>query len=162
MTEPECIVPSDACITLREITAEDVNAILALSVKEDQSKLVASNAKSIAQAHFSAEAWFRAIYADETPVGFVMLYDPYLGRPTPKSPFYEVWRFMIDGRYQGRGFGCRAMELVITHVRTRPNADSLFLGHRREHGHAGGFYRKLGFEYTGNEADGEAEMRLIL
>jgi diamine N-acetyltransferase len=163
MSDLEPTVRQDARITLREITTENVNAILRLSVKEHQKQLVASNAVSIAQAHFHPEAWFRAIYADDTPVGFVMLYDAHLGENPPQHDYYEVWRFMIDARYQGRGFGRRAMELVIAHVKTRPNATVLFLGHRRDPGNAGGFYQKLGFEYTGSaEEGGDVEMRLVL
>jgi diamine N-acetyltransferase len=67
MSDLEPTVSQDARITLREVTAEDVNAILRLSVKEHQKQLVASNAVSIAQAHFRPEAWFRAIYADDIP-----------------------------------------------------------------------------------------------
>src|SRR5262245_49499422 len=137
MSNLELTVSHDARITLREVTAENVNAILRLAVQEHQKQLVASNAVSIAQAHFRPEAWCRAIYADDPPVGFVMLYDAHLGARPPQNDYYEVWRFMIDARYQGRGFGRRAMELVIAHVKTRPNAKVLFLGHRRETGHAG-------------------------
>jgi diamine N-acetyltransferase len=136
---------------------------LSLSLKGHQQQLVASNAISIAQAHFRPEAWFRTIYADDIPVGFVMLYDAHLGVHPPQHEYYGVWRFMIDARYQGRGYGRRAMELVIAHVKTRPNAKVLFLGHRREPGYAGGFYQKLGFEYTGNaEEGGDVEMSFVL
>jgi len=163
MRNIEPTVGQDARITLREVTAENVNAILQLSVHAHQKQLVASNAVSIAQAHFRPEAWFRAIYADDTPVGFVMLYDAPLGAHSPQHDYYEVWRFMIDARYQGRGFGRRAMALVIAHVKMRPNAKVLYLGHRRDPGNAGGFYQKLGFEYTGNaEEGGDVEMRLVL
>ena len=37
---------------------------------------------SIAEAHFSPLAWFRAVYAGDTPVGFVMLSDDPDGRGT--------------------------------------------------------------------------------
>ena len=61
-------------ITLKEITEETLRSVLELEVSKDQKKFVAPNAVSIAQAHFSKNAWFRAIYANDTPVGFVMLY----------------------------------------------------------------------------------------
>jgi diamine N-acetyltransferase len=130
MSESEPTVEQNARITLREVTAETVNEILNLSVKEHQQRLVASNAVSIAQAHFRPEAWFRAIYADDMPVGFVMLSDSHLGPQPPQHDIYEVWRCMIDARYQGKGFGRRAMEQIIAHVKTRPNAKRLYLGHR--------------------------------
>ena len=163
MHDVQHTVGPEAQVTLREVTADNVNAILKLTVKEHQKPLIASNAESIAQAHFRPEAWFRAIYADDTPVGFVMLYDAYLGAPPPQPTPYEVWRFMIDAQYQGRGFGRRALELVIAHVRTRPHATELWLGHRPVPGNAGGFYQKLGFTYTGKvEEGGDVEMRLVL
>jgi diamine N-acetyltransferase len=146
-------------VTLREITVGTVDEILRLKVAPHQENLVATNAKSIAQAHFHpGVAWFRAIYADETPVGFLMLYDE------PDKPEYYVWRFMIDERYQGRGYGRRAMGLLIEHVKTRPGATELLNGAYPRPGSAIPFYEKLGFVLTGkvDEADGELEMRLDL
>jgi diamine N-acetyltransferase len=53
-------------VTLREITHETLGAILKLKVAPSQESFVASNAVSIAQAHFQPEtAWFRGIYAGD-------------------------------------------------------------------------------------------------
>ena len=49
-----------------------------MKVKPEQEGLVAPNSVSIAEAHFWPTGWFRAIYADDTPVGFVMIDDHYL------------------------------------------------------------------------------------
>src|SRR5947209_3030079 len=62
----------DSAVTLREVTQENVRSICALEVGESQKNFVAPNATSIAEAHYSDKAWFRAIYADDTPVGFVL------------------------------------------------------------------------------------------
>ena len=56
-------------ITLRDVTQETFRSVAKLSVADDQKNFVAPNAFSIAEASFSDEAWFQAIYADETPVG---------------------------------------------------------------------------------------------
>ena len=153
---------ADSEVSLREITAETLGPILQLSVRADQKGFVAENAVSIAQAHFDEGAWFRAIYADETPVGFVLVHDENLREKPDKPDYYYLWRFMIDQRYQGRGFGLRGMQLLIEHVRTRPNAKQLFLHHEKGDSNAGPFYEKLGFEHTGVEEHGELEMRLVL
>jgi diamine N-acetyltransferase len=145
-----------ATVTLREVTAETVRDICDLSVAPEQTSYVASNAVSIAEAHFAPEAWFRAVYADETPVGFVMLY-----QDTAK-PEYSLWRFMVDARYQGRGFGKRALLLVIDHVRTLPGATELWLSYVPGAHAPVAFYRSLGFVETGAENEGELEMRLEL
>ncbi len=143
-------------VTLREINAETVRTICNLSVADNQKHFVAPNAISIAEAYFSEVAWFRAVYAGDDPVGFVMLYDD------PVKPEYYLWRFMIDQRYQGMGFGYQAMTLLIEHVRTRPNATELLTSVVEGEGSPQGFYEKLGFKLTGEYEDDEAVMRLEL
>jgi diamine N-acetyltransferase len=146
-------------ITLREITVDTVDEILRLKVAPHQEGFVATNAKSIAQAHYHPEiAWFRAIYAGDVPIGFVMVEDK------PAEHSYYLWRFMIAEAYQGRGYGRRALELVIEHVRTRPGATALHSGAYPGAGSAIPFYEKLGFVLTGevDQEDGELEMRLDL
>jgi diamine N-acetyltransferase len=149
-------------VTLREVTADNLQAVLALDVSEDQRPFVASDAKSIAEAHFHPEAWFRAICADQTPVGFLMLHDENL-RPEPRQrDFYFLWRLMIDASFQRMGFGRRALELLLAHVRTRPHAHTLLTSFRRGEGSPEGFYLGLGFCPTGKESHGEIELSLTL
>lgn len=118
MTHPDAPTLSKAsAVSLREVTRDNLREVLSLKVAPDQEKFVANNAVSIAQAHFYPEtAWFRAIYADETPVGFMMLSDD------ASKPEYFLWRLMLDARYQKFGFAARAMHLLFDYVRTRPNA----------------------------------------
>lgn len=150
------IPPPESKVSLREINADTVRIICDLSVREDQRRFVAPNAVSIAQAYFSEHAWFRAIYAGETPVGFLMLED------RPDKPEYYLWRFMIDARYQGMGFGREALSLLIAHVKTRPRATELLTSVEQAEGGPQGFYEGMGFELTGEWEEGEALMRLRL
>jgi len=137
------VITRNSIISLREVTADTVRAILKLEVSEEQKHFVASNAVSIAQAYFETKAWFRAIYADETPVGFLMLYDD------PEKPNYFLWRYMIDAHYQKLGFGKRAMDLLIDYVRNRPGARELTLScHPGEDGPEP-FYRHYGLPAPG-------------
>ena len=149
-------------ISLRKIKSSNLEVILNLKVKPKQKSLVASNAKSIAEAHFTRGTWCRAIYLGKTPIGFVMLKDSTLKykKKIPSNPEMYFWRFMIDGRYQGKGYGKRAMELVIEYVRTRPNVKEITLHHEPTKGNAGEFYKKLGFQHTGKIFLGELEMKL--
>jgi diamine N-acetyltransferase len=134
---------------LKEITAETVRSICDLEVHETQREFVAPNAVSMAQAYFCREAWFRAIYWGDSPVGFVMIYED------ATKPEYYLWRFMIDKHYQGKGFGKSAMGLIIDHVRQREGARELVLSCDPGQEGPEKFYRKLGFvptgEYMGNE-----------
>jgi diamine N-acetyltransferase len=142
-----------ALVTLREITKDTLRGVLSLRVHETQARFVADNATSIAQAHFSEEAWFRAIYAGEVPVGFVML------SLEPAKPEYWIWRLMIDRAHQGKGFGRAAIGLVEEHVRDQPGARELLLSHVQAEGNPGAFYESLSFEYTGDVDQGELVMR---
>jgi len=143
-------------LELREITKDTVREICNLSVLKEQSGFVAPNAVSIAEAHFSEHAWFRAIYFGKKPVGFVMLED------RPEKPEYFLWRFMIDRKYQRSGYGSKAIKLLIAHVKTRPNASVLLTSVVQEEGGPEEFYKSLGFVLTGEKDDGEAVMSLEL
>jgi diamine N-acetyltransferase len=149
-------VDRSATVTLRPITEDNLRDVLRLKVTPDQEQFVAPNPVSLAQAHFSKEAWYRAIYADDTPVGFMMLYDD------PVEPEYFLWRLMVDQRYQHMGFGRKAIELLIDYVKTRPGAAELKVSHGEGDGNPGLFYASLGFEYTGDKLDDELVMRLPL
>jgi diamine N-acetyltransferase len=155
MPETTMVDPSTE-VALRAITKENLREVLRLKVAPAQEQFVASNAVSLAQAHFYKEAWYRAIYAGETPVGFLMLSDD------PVTPEYFLWRLMIDHRYQGRGYARRALDLLVDYVKTRPGAVALLVSHGEGEGSPGPFYQKLGFQYTGDVHEGELVMRLDL
>ena len=146
----------DAEVTLREITEETLYPVLKLDVTPAQKSFVAPNSVSLAEAGIHADAWARAIYAGDTPVGFLMLSDQ------PAKPLYYLWRFMVDARYQRLGFGRKAMELLIEHVKGRPSASELKLSFVEAAGGPGPFYESLGFRKTGEYHDGEAIMILPL
>lgn len=143
-------------VTLREVTKETVRKIIDLEVAENQNHLVAPNAMSIAEAYFEPKAWFRAIYADEEPVGFIMLYDD------PDKPVYYLWRMMLADGHQKKGYGTRAMELLVDYVRTRPNATEIIVGAVPEGGSPQPFYEGFGFVPTGEIDHGEVQLRLEL
>jgi diamine N-acetyltransferase len=147
---------TDIQVTLREITGETLGAILKLKVSDQQKRFVAPNAVSIAQAHFSEYAWFRAIYADDVPVGFVMLY------LDQDKPLYGVWRFMIDKEHQRKGYGSEAMRQVIEYVKSLPKAGELMLSYEPGDGNPSPFYEKLGFVDTGEWMGEEKVMTLTL
>lgn len=161
--KPEPPAPGpEAEVTLREITAETVREICKLTdtLLPPKKYMVAPNAMSIAQAYFEPKAWFRAIYAGETPVGFLMLYDND-GLPDGE-PEYFLWRFMIAGPHHGKGFGRRAIELLVEYVKTRPGATELQTSCGQGPGSPEGFYRRIGFEPTGEMVGSELGLRMAL
>lgn len=140
-----------AAVTLREVTDDNVIAVIDLEVAPDQTEYVAPNVKSLAQAFATTKAWVRAVYADDTPVGFVMLSDD------ADKPRYYLWRFMIDRHHQGKGYGRQAMALIHDYVRSRPGGDRIHLSYVPAEGGPEPFYKGLGYVDTGRVHDGEVE-----
>jgi diamine N-acetyltransferase len=120
------------------------------------------NAISLSQALFAPEAWYRAIYLGDEPVGFVMLEDESLRPSAPVSPEVRVWRSMIDAKFQGRGIGRVAVLHVIEHVRNKGLFKTLELSYVPGPGCPEPFYRGLGFEHTGKADGNEIVLRLLL
>lgn len=164
----------ESTLTFREITEENWRAVANLSPKEGQTGNVAANVWSLCQAHYSEEAWVRAIYADETLVGMLMMgiWDP--------DETYLIWRLMIDGRYQNLGYGQRGVEFAIAHIRQHhPQAKRLEVVSTPPEGHKSEnplrsvkpedspcrFYQKLGFKAAVPprvDEDGDIEMWIDL
>lgn len=145
---------ADLIIELRELDKSNYRDILKLKVADNQMGFVASNAISLAQALFHSQAWYRGIYQGDTAVGFVML------ELDMKKPEYYLWRYMIDEKFQGNGYGLAALKLVIEYVKSLPESTEFILSYVPKEGNPKGFYEKLGFLETGEIEDGEVIMKL--
>lgn len=146
-------------INLEAITHENIHAVLALSVTDDQKENYPhSNAYSIAEGIYPPDddpVWMRAICNDGAVVGFLMTSE------IPQRGEYFLWRMMIDKNAQGKGLGAKAMKLLIKRVIDNGNAQVLLLSHRKNNRAAGSFYSNLGFRYTGEDlSQDELSMRL--
>jgi diamine N-acetyltransferase len=147
-------------ITLREVTRHNLEAVLALDAG-DGGRQVAPNVRSLAQAAAHGEAWPRAICAGETPIGFLMLYDP-KQVPEPEEPDYFLWRFMIDRAQQRQGHGLAALRLLVEHVKTRPHGGELLTSIVEPAPQLLAFYGRAGFVPTERIVEGERVLRLAL
>ena len=151
-------------VTLREITEDDAQSVLALRVAPGQERFVSSVADSLEEAdeYPQGSPWFRAVYADETPVGFVMLsWDVEPQPPEINGPWF-LWKLLIDHRHQGRGYGREVLRQVVELVRAQGGTE-LLTSHVPGEGGPAGFYARLGFVPTGElDPDGEILLRLRL
>ena len=143
--------------------------VVDLKLRKEQKDFVAPNFASIIEAYTTIDtdctAFPFAIYNDKKVVGFLMIgyneaamYD-YFGvykAPEVSRNNYSIWRFMIDKRYQKRGYGRAAMKLALDFIRTRPcgEAEYCFLSYEPENEVAAKLYRSFGFEENG-ELDGD-------
>ena len=145
---------------LRSVTDANVDALIKLAVAPEQQGLVAPVATSLAQASVRAPGRPLGIYVGDEPVGLLLLWDARRDPDEPLDQLY-VWRLLIDAKHQKRGHGARTMRWVIDEAR-RLGVASVGLSHQMLPGHAGPFYEKLGFRYTGRVEHDEHMMELPL
>jgi diamine N-acetyltransferase len=131
-------------VTLRPLSQANVRAVCELRVAEDQERLVAPAAYTIAEAHYEPGALLRAIYLGDEPVGVLAVA---LENRTPL-----LARFMVDAAHQRRGVGREAFELLARELRA---AGLDLLETSFAPGGAEGFWRACGFEDTGRTVYGE-------
>lgn len=149
-------------IELRKIDGDNIDEVVALEVGENQKDFVeTTNLRSFADAHMlnadGIPATPLAIYADDTMVGFLMyIYDTtdhesfqnevYYGKKA-----YFIWHFMIDQRYQGKGYGKLAFEKMLADIETMPYGESqnVDLFYHKNNVIAKELYASLGFVETG-------------
>jgi len=148
-------------IYLREITEDNVESVLALRTTPAQERFVSTVRDSLVEAadHPEGNPWFRAVYADERPVGFVMLsWDVEPQPPEINGPWF-LWKLLIDHRYQGKGYGKEVVRQVVEVVRGQ-GATELLTSFVPGEGGPSGFYARLGFAPTGAlDPDGEIILR---
>ena len=151
-------------LTLREITEDNAQSVLALRLAPGQERFVSTVADSLAEAeaHPEGNPWFRAVYADGEPVGFVMVsWDVEPQPPDINGPWF-LWKLLIDFRQQGKGYGREVVRRVVELVRSQ-GATELLTSYVPGDGGPAGFYAGLGFVPTGEvDPQGEVLLRLRL
>jgi diamine N-acetyltransferase len=148
-------------VSLRPLTDANRREVLALRVAPSQQGFVSSVADSLREAaeHPDAHALYWAIYADDTPVGFVMIADEVAG--ADYIPHY-LWKLLIDERHQRQGYGSATLDLVVEYFRGRPDAEVLTTSAGQGDGSPIEFYERYGFERTGAVHGGEVVLQLRL
>ena len=145
-------------VSLRPITDANRHAIEALAVTPDQQRFVSGVRESILEAEEEpdARALYWAIYADETPVGFVMIADE-VGSPDYIAHY--LWKLLIDEHYQRRGFGKATLGLIVEYFRSR-GVGTMWTSTGHGDGSPVTSYERYGFERTGDLHGGEILLRL--
>jgi len=151
-------------LRLEKVTGKNVWDILKLEVLDDQKYFVAGNDTSIIEAYIAitgnGHAFPFGIYDGDMPVGFIMIgfdVDDYWDdAPEIARGNYNLWRLMIDKKYQGKGYGKEAVRLALEFINTFPcgSAEYCWLSYEPENEAARNIYSSFGFSETG-EMDGE-------
>ena len=139
-------------IELIDLSEDNMKQCFELKVSDDQKQYIASNEDSWKAAKENEKiARPFVIYCDDEMVGFTMFaFDEDYEDPNDR---YWLWRFMIDERHQGKGYGTAALQVIILYFKDH-GADSIRLSTKDTNASALSVYRKAGFRDTG-EMNGE-------
>ncbi|MER2172821.1 MAG: GNAT family N-acetyltransferase [Psychrobacillus psychrodurans] len=138
---------------LRKINEDNYQECLNLHITDTNVDFVDTVAWSLAEAWvFYDDSRPFAIYADNVMVGYVLMY---VGENNP-----QIINFMIDSRYQKRGYGSAAARLCIEYLWKKYNASRISLPVNQENKTAQKFWSNIGFEKTRNMENGYHYMRL--
>lgn len=145
-------------VTLENVTIDNFEVLMDMELPAEQAQFLASNAYSIAQAHYYPDWRPRAIYCDGVAAGFA-LYDV-SGNDEPGH--YAIYRLMVDHSRQNQGIGRRAMALLMAEIRDCADARRITICYKPENATARRFYASLGFIETQIDARGEMVAEMLL
>ena len=157
-------------LKLKKINRNNVAEILKLEVFDNQKSFVAPNNISIIEAYLAivenGHVFTFGMYNDDTPIGFLMIgFDVNSddeGAPKIAKGNYNIWRLMIDKKFQGKGFGKKAMNLALEFVNTFPcgTAEYCWISYESDNDVARQLYKSVGFVET-DEKDGEEIVAIL-
>ena len=140
-------------VTLKTINEDNYEECLNLKVSVDNADFVDPVAWSLAEAWvFYDDSRPFAIYAYDVMVGYVLMY---IGEEN-----HQIINFMIDSRFQKRGYGTAAAKLCIEYLRKDCNASKISLPVEPENITAQRLWSSVGFKMTDDMEDGYLFMRL--
>jgi diamine N-acetyltransferase len=151
---------SDGDVVLRPVTEENRPALEALRVATAQRAFVSSVTDSLAEAERYADAnpLVFGLYDRETPVGFVMIADEV---DDPDYIAHFLWKLLIDERFQRRGFGTAALDLVAAYFRSK-GVPTMWTSAGEGEGSPIPFYERYGFVRDGVHEDDDGSREIML
>ena len=133
-------------VNLVEINEENWLDYAGLAVDDSQKHFLASNIGIIARGYVyrACRARVIGIAADGTAVGLALV------RDLDEEPAcYDLQQFMIDRRFQGRGYGLEALRLILEELEKEHKYDCAEVCVKMDDAQALHVYGKAGFVDTG-------------
>lgn len=130
-------------IKLVEVNKDNWNDCIELSVSQEQAAFVAPNYESILLAKFEENCYPMCIYNDDEMIGFLM-YDI-----DPETKRWELSRFMIDKKYQGKGYGRQALLLLLKKLKEMLGSVNYYTSVATENAAMKKLIENVGFLKTG-------------
>ena len=133
-------------VRLVQVTEDNWMEIASLAVKENQRSYVAPSVGILARGYVyrDCNAKIYAFENDGVIVGTALV------REFTDEPLgYDLQQFMIDEKYQGKGYGSRALELILDELRKEGRYDHVELCVKKADAEAIRLYGKHGFADSG-------------
>ena len=133
-------------LKLIEVNEDNWLDFARLSVREEQRGYVDSALGILARgyAYRACRARVLGIEGEGRAVGLALVKDL-----DEEPACYDLQQFMIDGRFQGRGFGSAALALVLDELRREGRYDHVEVCVKKEDAAAIRLYEKHGFADSG-------------
>ena len=148
---------------LEKVTKENLKEVISLRLDHSQSDLVSSNVVSMAEASVNPDYQPRVAVVNDEIVGFVMYTEwinaKWMIAQRPKE-FY-IFRVMTGSDYQGRGFGRRMMEALLSEIMHK-EPKAIHIGYSEENVIARNLYKSLGFVEYGYFDWGDKAAKIVL
>lgn len=139
-------------IRLTKIVYDYFHEVIDLELEEGQEEHLPSNVYSIAESSFSTSFHPRAIWHDETIVGFLMYQ---FGEEESEQHECTIWRFMIDRKHQNSGIGKAAMSLLMAEIKNNDQCSVVEIYYDENNIAAKKLYTQYGFKVVGKRDDGD-------
>lgn len=150
-------------IRFEKVTPSNFDQVVHLQMKDSQISFMENNIYSLAEAKVFDYLEPRAIYNDDTLIGFMLFYyqpDGVIREMGPGEGLHEIKndgmdyiyfkRFMLDKKFQGQGLGKAAMMEATKFFKTEyPNAGFVELMHYMDNETGASLYEAAGFVPTG-------------
>ena len=141
-------------VTLQNISEDNYRECLNIKVSENQKKFISEVSICLSKAYvFYDTVKPFAICNNDIVVGFIMV------RFNEKINNYFIWQFMIDEKYQGKGYGRKALELIIKWIKENKDGKEITTTYIEGNSVVRDLYKSFGFKEFNNE-DGEVDMIL--
>ncbi|GAA3930897.1 GNAT family N-acetyltransferase [Litoribacillus peritrichatus] len=144
-------------IQLKDITKDNWVDMIDLEITKEQENYVALNSESIAASKFYDDYVNRGVYLGDEAVGFVQYY-PNHEEGKPNEMFID--QLMIDVNHQGKGYGTKAIELVLHEIKQREDARSISICYVEGHDVMKRFFERFDFKVVDQDEFDETIMEL--
>ena len=156
---PKDIIGSEDGIHFRKISMDDCEKIIEMGLYESQEDYVMPFVDSLAESYsdlFAEELTVTyALCNGKEPVGLMELeYIKGDSFPNLKGEMvYELFRILLDKKYQKQGYGTKAVQLFLDYIKTKPlgDADIVVVSVVEGNNEALKLYEKFGFEVIGRD-----------